>query len=454
VLHEGEASQAEQPLEIPAKLSLTTKVDRIGGLGHQSAAELRLGSGMGIPYADVLRVRHVRPLLLATMLVLLSAAMGPLALILVVQRATGSFARAGLASAATALLSGVSAPLRGRLVDRYGQRRCLLPFALTYAAALAGVVLVARPGVPAAVASVALAGLAGASVPPVAASMRVVWAALVGDRAALQSAFALDAFLEEVVYTVGPLAAGALAVIRGPDAALLAAAGAGLLGTAAFAASPASRSFGGRPATPAGWAGALARPGVRTLMGSLAGVGAALGIWDIGLVAAARGEGSGALGGVLLALLSGGSALGGLLYGARHWRAPAARRYLWLLALLLVACAPLALAPGLLALGGVVVLVGLLLAPVASSAYVLAIELAPAGTLTEAAGWVTTAQNVTAAGGIALAGFLVERVGVPRTFWVACGCVAVAVLVAAGGRAGLAGPAVAAAETEPDGGSG
>jgi MFS family permease len=389
------------------------------------------------PYVAILRTPHARPLVLASLVGRLSASTGPLALVLFVQDATGSFAYAGAASAATLLTNGLLAPVRGRLVDRFGQRRCLPPLALAFAGALAGVVLVAGPGPAGVAATVALAAAAGATVPPLSASMRVLWVSLVGRGPELQTAYALDAVLEEVLYVVGPLLAGALAAAVDPAAGLLTASGLALVGTFGFVVSPLSWAWSGRQAGPAGWAGSMAARGMRTLALTLAGVGAAIGIWEIGLVAAARREGATEAAGVLLALWATASAVGGLWYGARTWREGAGRRFLGLLALLALACAPMAAAPSLAALGVVIALVGLVTAPLESAAFVLAAELAPPGTMTESATWVTTAMNVTAAAGIAAAGALVDRAGVPPTMAVAWACTAAALLVALAGRASL-----------------
>ena len=87
-----------------------------------------------------------------------------------------------------------------------------------------------------------------------------------------------------------------------------------------------------------------------------------------------------------------------------------------------------------MALGAVVALVGLVLAPLESSAYVLAAELAPPGTLTESGTWMTTAINVTGAAGLAVAGSLVDRAGVQTTLAIACACTAAGLLVALAGR--------------------
>jgi MFS family permease len=388
-------------------------------------------------YVAILRTPHARPLVLASLVGRLSSGAGPLALVLFVQDATGSFAAAGAASAATALANGLLAPVRGRLVDRYGQRRCLPPLALSFAAALLGVVAVAGPGPRGVAGTVALAAVAGATVPPLSASMRVLWMSLVGRGPELQTAYALDAVLEEVLFVVGPLLAGVLAAGVDPAAGLLAVAGLALLGTIGFVVSPVSRAWSGSQAGPAGWAGAMTSRGMRALALTLAGVGGAIGIWEIGVVAAARQEGVTEAAGILLATWAAASAVGGLWYGGRTWRGATGKRFLVLLVLLALACAPMAAAPSLLALGALVALVGLVTAPLESSAFVLAAELAPPGTLTESATWVTTAMNVAAAAGIAVAGALVDRAGVPFTLLIAWGCAAAALLVALAGRASL-----------------
>ena len=388
-------------------------------------------------YSVVLRLPHARPLVLASLVGRLAFATGPLSVVLFVQEETGSLAQAGAASAAIALASGLLAPVRGRLVDRLGQRRCLPPMALAFAAALGGVVAFAGPGPTAVAATVGLAAAAGAATPPLGASMRVLWVSLVGQGPRLQTAYALDAVLDELLFVVGPLVAGAVATLYEPAAGVLATGGLAVAGTLGFVASPVSRAQSGSQVAAtgrAGWAGALGRPGMRTLALSLAGVGAAIGIWEIGLVGAAREAGSPESASLALAAWAAASALGGLWYGSRTWRRPTGQRYLALLALLVLAAAPMAASGSFLALGAMVAVVGLVLAPLESSAYVLAAELAPPGTLTESGTWMTTAINVTAALGLAVAGPLVDRAGVSATLAIACACTAVGLVVALAGR--------------------
>ena len=75
-----------------------------------------------------------------------------------------------------------------------------------------------------------------------------------------------------------------------------------------------------------GWVGPLAAAGMRTLAVVLLAFGTAIGIVQVLLPAFADERGSAETGGLLLALLSGGSLIGGLVYGARSWPGPPRRR--------------------------------------------------------------------------------------------------------------------------------
>ena len=74
-------------------------------------------------YAALVGHAPARRLLYALATTTLSYGMLTLTVLLTVERATGSYRIGGFAVAAWAALSGVSAPIRGRLVDRGGRDR-------------------------------------------------------------------------------------------------------------------------------------------------------------------------------------------------------------------------------------------------------------------------------------------------------------------------------------------
>uniref|UniRef100_UPI00292E5E4C MFS transporter n=1 Tax=Clavibacter michiganensis TaxID=28447 RepID=UPI00292E5E4C len=198
-------------------------------------------------YLAVLALPGALRVFLPAMLGRLSFAMVALALLLLVQARTGSFAAAGLATGAFGLANVLASPVRARLVDAHGQRPVLVALAVAHALGLVGVLAVVRIGAPVGVV-VVTAALAGLAMPPLGAAMRVVWAALVPDARMRTRAYSLDAVGEEVVFTVGPLVVAALVAVADPEVAVLASAAASVTGTLGMTSSRLSRAQGARPA--------------------------------------------------------------------------------------------------------------------------------------------------------------------------------------------------------------
>ena len=386
-------------------------------------------------YLAVLALPGALRAFLPAMLGRLSFAMVALALLLLVQGRTGSFAAAGLATGAFGLVNVLASPVRARLVDARGQRPVLVALALAHAAGLVGVLAVVRIGAPVGVV-VAAAALAGLALPPLGAAMRVVWASLVPDPRMRTRAYSLDAVSEEVVFTVGPLIVAALVAVADPEAAVLASAAATVLGTVGMTSSRLSRAQGARPATPVDPAGGararrrplrlrpadpLRQPLVVPLLVALVGVGAVLGSVEVAVAALAERTGGQALAGPLLAAFAAGSAVGGLAYGARAWGWPARIRLPALAAGMLAATGVLAAVAArvpagadpvaLVAVAVALVPVGLFLAPAMVTGYLLADERTAPEVRTEASAWVNTAVNTGVALAAGVVGVVVDAAG-------------------------------------------
>ncbi|MFF1574605.1 MFS transporter [Leifsonia sp. NPDC058292] len=381
-------------------------------------------------YLDVLRLPHAARLFATALVGRLSFATITLSLLLSVQAATGSFAAAGAATGAFGLVNVVASPFRARCVDRFGASRALLVMGALYSAALVAAAL-ACIGQAASWTLVTLAGVAGLFAPPLGSTMRVIWASIAPNPRMLMRAYSLDAVAEEVLFTTGPLLVGLLVVVGTPVSALFVTAGVALVGTTSFALAKAVRSRPGMTSAPHAHERPLRQSGFWVVLVALAGVGVVLGTVETAVPAFAAEHSSAALAGVLLAVLSAGSGVAGLLYGRRSWASPLAVRLVALSVALAAVSGLAALASNALLLGAILVGIGAFLAPTIVTGYLLADALTAEHVRNEASTWINTAVNSGAAAGAALAGLLVDRTTTSLAFAVGAGIAVAATLTAA-----------------------
>ncbi|MFF3497328.1 MFS transporter [Streptomyces sp. NPDC002795] len=384
-------------------------------------------------YAAVLRTPYALRTFGAALLGRLSYGTVALSLMLAVTAATGSYAVAGAVMALYGAASVLLSPLRALFIDRYGPRRALPPMALSYAALLAVLAAVAwRPGAPGWL-LVALALPTGALTPPLGPAMRTVWGQLLSDRRLLQRAYSLDGVAEELLLVCGPVLVGVLVLWAPAAFGVALSAGLVAVGTLVFVASPAvagvapvPREAGRRRTARGKVARRLWRPVVVTL-----GVGIALGAADLLVLAFAEDRGRGGAAAWILAALSAGSAVGGLVNGAVDWRGAPRVRLAFLAVGLAAALGGAALAPGLVALAVAAACVGLFVAPALTTAYLIADDAVDAGFRTQAGAWVNTSLNAGCSAGTAGVGLLVGHVPLSLCFAAAAVAPLVAGIVAA-----------------------
>ena len=168
---------------------------------------------MTASYLALVRHPPARRLLYALSAAGLSFGMVALTVLLTVEHATGSYHDGGFAVAAFSLTAGVSAPFRGRLVDRRGARTWLPALALGYCTALVTLDVAAHADGPAWL-LVVLGGVVGISAPPVFASGRAVWPQAVGPEL-LRHGYAATSLLLDVGLVAGPALASLLFLVSG-----------------------------------------------------------------------------------------------------------------------------------------------------------------------------------------------------------------------------------------------
>jgi MFS family permease len=384
------------------------------------------------PYRSVLSIAGVPRLFASALLGRLPQGMSSLAILLLVREATHSYAVAGIAVGAYALASAALAPVQGRLIDRHGRARVLAPVASTQLAVLALLVLAAHEGAgPASL--VLLSGAAGALVPSIAPTVRALLREVVEEPATRESAYALESVAQEIVWILGPFLVALMVAVTTPSLALLLLGGICVLGTLLFVRSPLAATRLIRDEQPER-IHALSSAPLRMLLGPIALIGFGLGAIEVGLPSLALHAGSRASSGVLLALWSLGSMLGGLWFGARSWRSSLPTRYRALLIAGVAFTAPLILARSIPegAFGALVA--GLTIAPLFSCQYAMVARAVTPGSETEAFTWVTSALVAGIACGSAAAGGVISSGGVGAPFALGCLATLAAALLALASR--------------------
>ena len=245
-----------------------------------------------------------------------------LAILLLAQTSSGSFAQGGAAAACYVVGLAAVAPLLGRAIDRYGPRRILIGTGVLFPAAL--IALVFAVDARSAAWTLALAGGAGASFPPITVCVRTYFRRRLAEEGLLAAAYSAESVVIELIFIAGPVLVALFVAKASAATAVWFSAVCALAGTLLFLRSPALRTWQIEPRTSRSLLGPLTERGFPALVVVVLCFSSAFGFLEVGVVAYASEAAQPALAGVLLGITSAGSALGGFAYGSRGWHYPLA----------------------------------------------------------------------------------------------------------------------------------
>ena len=344
-------------------------------------------------------------------------AMYPIGLVLLISLRTGHYGFAGLLSGAYVVANGVGNPVLGRAVDRFGQRRVLVPAAVAHAAAVAGLVVLAKASAPDW--SLVLPTVVfGFSYLPIGSLVRARWSYVLAGRPEMSTAYSLESTLDEVIFTAGPLLATIVATQLASEWVFGAGATLVVVGSlwlrSQQATEPPVRSSGVTPHL-----SAMRTRGMTMLVFGTAAMGAFFASAEVTMVAFCGQHGHTALAGVALACFAGGSATAGFVYGARHRPAPILDRFR-------LQCLVFATLPWLFVgavniplLAVIAFVVGTCIAPALITAFGLIESVVPSEALTEGMSWPITGLSVGYGIASAIVGRIADAHGARPAFGVA-----------------------------------
>ncbi|MBG0830792.1 MFS transporter [Planomonospora sp. ID67723] len=389
------------------------------------------------PYRELFSRPGVKGFVISGLIGRMPMAMLGLGIVLLIEELTRSFGMAGAVAGTVNVSYAVAAPLMGRLVDRFGQARVIVPLVLTHGAALAALMLCVEFGAPAWT-LFASGVVIGAAAVPLGSLVRARWSHLLGGSDELHTAFSFESVADEIVFVAGPALATALATMVSPYAGLTVTLLCAVGGTLVFAmqrgTEPPIRTSEKHSGSP------ITIPGIALLSCVFLAMGAVFGSVDLITVAFAAERGVKPAAGLLLAAVACGSLISGLWYGARQWRTSLRSRFVRALAVFAVGFTPIALIGDVWMMALALFLAGLAISPTIITGYALIERLVPPHLLTEGMTWLSTAIGFGVALGAWAGGRLTDTFGASNAYGFAFGSAMLAVVIGVGGSAWLRTP--------------
>lgn len=368
-------------------------------------------------YRTVFRTPGAAAFCAASFVMRMPIAIYPLGIVLIISARDGRYGFAGVLSACYIFGNAVGTPLLSALVDRYGQRRLILPSGVVHAAAVVALAIMLRTDAPNWSLAVP-AFVFGVTYLSVASLVRARWSYLLGGRPELASALSVESVLDELIFVVGPLIATVLATQADPVLVLylgVSLVAGGSLWLAALHASeppPHPRDADGRHVS------ALRTRGMVVLTIATVAMGAVFASAEVSMVAFCGQHGHRALSGLVLAGIAAGSGVSGLVYGAVGWRSDNLARFRVQAVVFAVLPGALLVASNVAVLAVAGFVLGLGIAPALINVFGLIQQIVPARSLTEGLSWVSTGLNLGYGAGAALVGGIADDHGARAAFLV------------------------------------
>lgn len=367
-------------------------------------------------YVEFLRQPDVARLLVVALLSRMPIGMVGFSMLMFLRESLGNFALAGTAVGINFISLALAAPIQGRLIDRHGPKRLLAVTGVVQPLALGAILFSASEGYPFAVVA-ASAAIAGIFASPITTITRTIWRHRFDREDDRRTAFALDAVTIELNFTLGPAIIAVMLAAYSARAAFALSIATVVVATAIYLGSGALAHFrrvasGERRHL----LGPLTEPRLLLIFAATFGLTLCFGLLEVGYPAFATALAMPAVGGILLAVNSLGSAVGGMLYGGMRFRAPVERQFAAAMGLMAVPLFLHALWLEPLVFGVVAFFAGALIAPSITAQSVLVSRLAPALYATEAFTWSSTFIVSGIGAGVAVGGHLVETAGLRTAF--------------------------------------
>ena len=331
-----------------------------------------------------------------------------------VEAERGSYAIAGAVSGSIAIAAAIGGPLSSRLIDKLGQHRVLPIQILIIAISSIALVLLIPANVPAPylfIFSIA----SGLAYPSIGALVRSRWTALLVSGPILLTAFSIESIIDELIFIVGPTIAATTSVKIHPAApqviAIFLLAGGGLWLASMRSSEPPVNTQQGRTGKPV-----IFYNGLIYLWGVHIASGVFFGAVETSIIAYTKIAGKPIYGGIVIALWSFGSLIGGVVYGGMHFKSPLHKQLIVVSFLLVPATAAMVFVNSIFMLALLTIAAGIGVSPLLIASAAITQRRSPIGRTTEAIASMYAGIGLGFAFALAMAGWLIDNRGTSYAF--------------------------------------
>ncbi len=342
-------------------------------------------------------------------------AMYGLATVLLVQSRFDSYFLAGVVGATLSLSAAVGAPVSSRFADRLGQRR-VIPIILSIhsisLSLLVGLVLL-RSSFAWIVVSAILSGLAMPSIGPM---IRARWMFITKSDRQLNTAFAFESVVDEVIFVLAPPIVTVLCVsvfdASGLILTIILVTGGSIWLTTQRATEPPPHSKEIKRSK-----AAILMPGMMSVFFIFMLFGGVWGAAELVVVAFSQELGNKNLAGALIAVWSFGSLVAGVIFGTANFTGAISTRFTITMFFFSLSLFVLPFINSFKVMFPVLLIAGLAISPALITGYTLVGRLVNRDQLTEGLAWANTGSGLGLSLTAPLAGWLIDEAGSSVAFW-------------------------------------
>lgn len=331
-----------------------------------------------------------------------------------VEAERGSYAIAGAVSGSIAIASAIGGPLSSRLIDKLGQHRVLPIQILIITICSIALVLLIPSSVPAPYLFIFSIG-SGIAYPSIGALVRSRWTALLVSGPILLTAFSIESIIDELIFIVGPTIASTTSVKIHPAAPQVIAtfllAGGGLWLASMRNSEPPINAHLGKRGKPV-----IFQNGLIYLWAVHIASGIFFGAIETSIIAFTKIAGEPIYAGIVIALWSFGSLVGGIVYGGVQFKSPLHKQLIVVSFLLVPATAAMVFVNSIFMLALLTIAAGIGVSPLLIASAAITQRRSPVGRTTEAIATMYSGIGLGFAFALAMAGWLIDNRGTDYSF--------------------------------------